>query len=316
MPKPSKSTPLLHSELRVDYIHDRQVIVAAGRRKRPHDSSKVEEKRPADIFSREAQSAVPGLFAIGGKKNWRVKVIPNIYPIVSPKFPKAYGHHEVVIETPDTGVELANLPVAHIVDILRAYSQRVRALQSDKKIKYILVFKNQGGSAGASINHAHSQIVATSYLPPHILGRRERALEYRATHGTDYYSDLIIQEKDGPRWISSGRHMCALTPYASLYNYEAWIMPWRRVDNIAQLRPAELQEMAEYLKKILGVVNALGLPYNFYLHQVVADEQEHLYLRIAPRKDVWAGLELGSRLVVNSIPPEEAAEVYRQAFTK
>lgn len=93
-------------------------------------------------------------------------------------------------------------------------------------------------------------------------------------------------------------------------------MPWRRVDNIAQLRPGELQEMAEYLKKILTVVNSLGLPYNYYLHQVVSDEQEHLYLRVAPRKDVWAGLELGSRLVVNSVPPEEAAETYRQAFTK
>jgi UDPglucose--hexose-1-phosphate uridylyltransferase len=200
--------------------------------------------------------------------------------------------------------------------VLRAYAQRVKALQQDKKIKYILVFKNQGGSAGASINHAHSQIVATAYVPPHILGRRERALEYRTIHGTDYYSDLLLQEERGPRWIASGKHMCALTPYASMYNYEAWIMPWRRVDNITQLRPAELEEMALYLKKILMTVNGLGLPYNYYLHQVVSDEQEHLYLRIAPRKDVWAGLELGSRLVVNSVPPEEAAATYREAFTK
>lgn len=315
MPKSSKNTPQLHSELRVDYIHDRQVIVASGRRKRPHDQA-TKVAPPIDIFSREAQSSVPGLYTVGGKKNWRVKVIPNIYPIVSPTYPKAYGHHEVVIETSDTGVELATLPVHHIVDILRSYAQRVRALQADKKIRYILVFKNQGGSAGASINHAHSQIVATSYLPPHILGRRERALEYRTVHGTDYYSDLIIQEKNGPRWIAGGAHICALTPYASMYNYEAWIMPWRRVDNIAQLRTAELEEMAVYLKKILMVVNELGLPYNYYMHQVVADEQEHLYLRIAPRKDVWAGLELGSRLVVNSIPPEEAAAKYREAFTK
>lgn len=318
MAKRSATSP--RAEIRVDYVHDRQVIIAPGRSRRPHDpnyEAAVLSRAPAvDTFSPERLKNVRALLTIGGRNHWRIKVINNIFPVVSPENPKAYGYQEVVVETPDYGVELANLPEQHLAELLRVYGQRVRALQRDKQIRYILVFKNNGGQAGASINHAHSQIFASAYVPPHVVTRRKRAQEYRVINGRDYYSDLLIKEENGPRWIASGRHVCALTPYASLYNYEAWIMPWRRVDNVSQLKPAEVKEMAAYLKKILMRLNGEGLPYNYYLHQVVGDQLEHMYLRIAPRRDVWAGLELGSRLIVNSVSPEEAARFYRRAFTR
>lgn len=316
-----KSSPPPPAELRVDYVHDRQVIIAPGRTKRPHD---IDFTSPAqapavsaadDTFSPDRLRGVKAALTIGGEKHWRVKVIKNIYPVVSPDNPKAYGYQEVVVETPEYGVELSSLPEDHIADVIRAYGQRVRALQQDKQIRYILVFKNNGGRAGATINHAHSQIFASAYVPPHVVIRRKRAHEYRIRHNTDYYSDLLIKEEGGPRWIASGHHVCALTPYASLYNYEAWIMPWRRVDNVAQLDEPEIKEMARFLKRLLRCLFEEGLPYNYYLHQVVGDQFEHLYLRIAPRRDIWAGIELGSRLIVNTIPPEEAAEFYRRAFT-
>lgn len=308
------------SEIRIDYVHDRQVVIAPGRAKRHHDQA-VTQGSPQtvitpenDAFSPKNLKGVPALLTIGGQKRWRVKVIKNIYPVVSPDNPRAYGYQEVVVDTPDYGVDVSMLPESHIVDIFRAYGRRVRSIQRDKKIRYILVFKNNGGRAGASINHAHSQIFASAYVPPHIITRRKRAQEYRIVHSTDYYSDLLIKEERGPRWIRSGNHVCALTPYASLYNYEAWIMPWRRIDNIAQLTQAELKEMAHYLKRMLTRLYERGLPYNYYMHQVIGDQSEHLYLRIAPRRDVWAGLELGSRLIVNSVTPEEAAAFYRDCF--
>lgn len=321
MPISKNNTSPAPSEIRIDYIHDREVIIAPGRRKRPHDASFASATDsqtsipPAqDAFSRENLKGTKPVFSVGGSKNWRIKVIKNIYPVLRTDNPKAYGYQEVVVETPDYGVELGSLPVTHVADLLRVYGQRVKALQRDKKIRYILVFKNNGGSAGASINHAHSQIFASAYVPSHIVLRRKRAQEYRVMNSTDYYSDLLIKEQHGPRWIGSGAHMCALTPYASLYNYETWIMPWRRVDNISQLTEAETREMAVLLRHCIRRLNAEGLPYNYYLHQVVGDQFEHLYLRIAPRRDVWAGLELGSRLIVNTVPPEEAAQFYRQDF--
>lgn len=322
MPKSKATQPKPErSEIRIDYVHDRQVIIAPGRSKRPHDKDATAAVPPPpvspeqDAFSRDNLRGTKALLTIGGERSWRVKVIKNIYPVVTTDNPRAYGYQEVVVETPEYGVDISTLPESHITDIFRAYAQRARAIQKDKKVRYLLVFKNNGGRAGASINHAHSQIFASAYVPPHVILRRKRAQEYRIIHNTDYYSDLLIREENGPRWIVSGNHVCALTPYASLYNYEAWIMPWRRVDNFAQLHINEMQEMAKYLKILLQQLNAQGFPYNFYLHQVVGDQSEHLYLRIAPRRDVWAGLELGSRLVVNTVPPEEAAEFYRQAIS-
>lgn len=306
------------SEIRIDYIHDREVIIAPGRRKRPHDHnfSTAEQSGPAepvrDAFSPANLQGTKAILTIGGGKNWRIKVIKNIYPVVRPDTPKAYGYQEVVVETPEYGVDLGSLSATHVADVLRVYGQRVKALQRDKKIRYILVFKNNGGSAGASIDHAHSQIFASAYVPSHVVTRRKRAQEYRVINNTDYYSDLLLKEENGPRWIGSGNHVCALTPYASLYNYEAWIMPWRRVDNISQLSDQEIRETAVFLRHCISRLRTEGLPYNFYLHQVVGDQFEHLYLRIAPRRDVWAGLELGSRLIVNTVPPEEAAVFYRQ----
>jgi UDPglucose--hexose-1-phosphate uridylyltransferase len=316
----SKNNPAPRpSEIRIDYVHDRQVIIAPGRAKRPHDdpgffAAAASPKIPPeqDAFSPERLRGVKAQLTIGGR-DWRVKVIPNIYAVVTPDNPKVYGYQEVVVETPDYGIDIAELPENHIADIFRAYGQRVRALQKDKRIRYILVFKNNGGRAGASINHAHSQIFASAYVPPHVILRRKRAQEYRIIHNTDYYNDLLVREENGPRWIVSGAHVCALTPYASLYNYEAWIMPWRRVDSVGQLQGPELREMAKYLKILLTKLSREGLPYNYYLHQVVGDQTEHLYLRIAPRRDVWAGLELGSRLVINTVVPEDAAAFYRDA---
>lgn len=316
LPKPA--APSTRSEIREDFVHDRQVIIAPGRTKRPHETSgpSVKGAPVHDTFSPANLRNVKAVMTVGSEKNWRIKVLKNIYPVVSPEFPEAYGHQEVVVETPEYGVELSTLPVPHIAELLRVYGRRIRLLQRDKKIRYILVFKNNGGSAGASINHAHSQIFASQYVPPHIITRRERAEAYQIEHNRDYYSDLLLREENGPRWIASGKHVCALTPYASMYNYEAWIMPWRRVDNVSLLNDGEIREMAHYLKTILTKVNEEGLPYNYYLHQVVGDRREHMYLRIAPRRDVWAGVELGSRLVVNTVSPESAAEFYRPAFAK
>lgn len=317
LPKTISSTP--QSEIREDYVHDRQVIIAPGRAKRPHETVSAPSTAVTaghDAFSKDNLKNVKAILTVGGEKNWRIKVLKNIFPVVTPENPRAYGYQEVVVETPDYGVELSTMSEQHIAELFRVYGKRVRFLQRDKKIRYILVFKNNGGVAGASINHAHSQIFASQYVPPHIITRRERAEAYQIEHNRDYYSDLLLQEENGPRWIASGKHVCALTPYASMYNYEAWIMPWRRVDNISLMNDGEIREMAYYLKTILTKIGQEGLPYNFYMHQVVGDRREHMYLRVAPRRDVWAGVELGSRLVVNTVPPEEAAEFYRAAFKK
>ena len=303
-------------EIRKDYIQDKYVIIAPRRRKRPDQFKKPhravrEHLSLPDVFSKEALKSEKALLTIGTNGNWRIKVLKNKFPIVAPTFPKAYGRHEVVVETPDPKPELENLSVPHIADILKVYGERTKAIMKDPKIGYILIFKNNGGTAGASIEHAPSQIFAMEFVPPHLLDKSQKQQEYKLKTGRCVYCDVIKKEEKGPRIVFADRHVVAFCPYASQHNYELWIMPRRHIDNITLLHDVERNDWAKLLKQMLRKTSQLNLPYNFYFHQVVKDEDQHLYLKIIPRGSAWAGVEIGSGIIVNPIAPEMAAKYYR-----
>ena len=327
MPKKKKKTSLLdlgQPDIRENYIHDRFVIIAPGRTKRPTqikppDEVPLKDQDPNCVFCPENIDKQKYVYRIGSKKrDWDVKVVPNKFPIVSPEFTEAYGVHEVVIETPFHGLETSELSLQQMEKILKAYQERTKEISKDPKIKYIFIFKNQGGRAGASIDHAHSQIFATRFLTPHIIKRLSRAKEYQIQHGKCYYCELAEKEgKDtSPLNIYSDKYFSVLAPYASTYNYEAWVIPHRHVDNITAFTPAETKSFAKIVKCLLTSIDALDIPYNFYFHQALTDSDEHFYFRLCPRKAVQAGIELGSRLIVNSVAPEDAAKYYQKEFSK
>lgn len=301
-------------EIRRDDIHDRFVIIAPGRARRPHDVMTIERPAREKVcpFCKETILRERALALAGGKKNWRIKVIRNAFPVVTPSNAQVYGRQEIVIETPEHNKELADLPLSHIEDLLRTYANRTRVLMRDRHIGYILIFKNHGGKSGASLLHAHSQIFASGFLPPHIVHKLTNVQAYRVQYGTCYYCQLIRKEWKGPRHVFGDRYVSVFAPWASSYSYEAWIFPRRHVDNITRLKPEEYTSFARALKRILRKLNAVNLPYNYYLHQAVTDKEEHFYLRIAPRREIWGGIELGSRLIINPVSPEEAAHFYRQ----
>ncbi len=304
-------------EIRKDYIQDKYVIIAPVRGKRPHNIERPEQKKPAKakdcFFCPSKVDKVKDHLTIyrPDKKSWYVKVIPNKFPAVSHGHPKAYGIQDVVIETPDHQPELEDLSVDHLAKILEAYSIRTHEISKDNKIEYILIFKNNGGKAGASIEHAHSQIFATQFLPPHLMDKSQKQQEYKIKNRHCIYCDVINKERNGPRWIFENGHVVCFTPYASMHHYEVWIMPKRHLDNITQLTDEERLSFAKILKHIIKKIGSLGLPYNFYFHQVINDTDQHLYLKIKPRGNIWAGVEIGSGLIINPVLPEEAAEFYR-----
>ncbi|MBU0671330.1 MAG: galactose-1-phosphate uridylyltransferase [Patescibacteria group bacterium] len=310
-------------DIRENYIHDRFVIIAPGRSKRPNQTIKPVSPKPTAeeiqkcVFCPHNIDKEPFVYKDGQGKKWDVKVIANKFPIVSKKFTEAYGKHEIVIETPNHGQELADLSVPHIEKILRAYQKRTSEISKDQKIKYIFIFKNNGGKAGASIEHAHSQIFATSFLTPHIIEKLTRAKEYQVKHGCCYYGELAKKEsaKNSPLRIFKDKYFSVFAPYASTYSYEAWVIPFRHVDNITALSKAEIKSFAKIIKCLTGELTKVeDIAYNFYFHQALTDSDEHFYFRLCPRRSVHAGIELGSRLIVNTMPPEEAAKFYRQGF--
>lgn len=311
--------PLQGSELRKDYIQDKYVIIAPRREQRPHDVKNPplskKQKETVCVFCPQKIDSAPALLTIKNSKNkWDIKVVANKFPAVTLDNPKAYGTQEVIIETPKHNFELEDLDVKHIKKILDVYAERTKAISKNPKIQYIIIFKNDGGVAGASLQHSHSQIFATDFLPPHIYDKSLKTHSYQIRTGRCVYCDVIEQERKNGRLIWEDKNVIVFTPYASMYNYEVWIMPKRHLDNITDLSHPERLSFATALKNILFSIGYLHLPYNYYFHQVINDSNQHLYLKVVPRGSVWAGVEIGSGVVINPISPEDAAEFYRHCF--
>ena len=301
------------SELRKAYLLNKYVLITPGRAKRPKDiREQTIIKRTGDCpfcpKNIDSKNIVDEM-----KKNgkWQVISIKNIFPAVNLNNKKAYGVQEVIIECRNHIKEMADLSETEIENILRMYAKRTIALSENKKLNYILCFKNQGSKAGASIVHAHSQIFATDILPPDIHEESMLAQSYKIEHKSCPYCDMIEKEIKSKRRIFTDKFVSAFAPYASEYHYEAWIFTKRHLDNITKLNDNEFKSFAKCLKIILSKLQALDLSFNFFLHQIISDNDQHFYLKIQPRDSVWAGVELGSGLVINSVAPEEAAEYYK-----
>lgn len=305
----------MQAEIRKDYIQEKYVIIAPQRGKRPYD---VERPESISLSSRKCVFCPKNIEKKliikkpTSKEKYRIFVLKNKYPALNLNNPKAYGLQEVIIETEDHQKELEDLSVSHIAYLLKIYAQRTEEILRNKKIEYILIFKNNGGKAGASLKHSHSQIFATSFLPPHLLDKSQKTQEYKLKFGTCSYCEIIKKERKSPRFVWEDKHIIAFTPWASMHNYEIWILPKRHLDNVTVLSQTERLSFAKILRKILRKIGKLHLPYNFYFHQVVYDENQHLYMKITPRGSIWAGVEIGSGIVINPISPEEAAKFYRK----
>lgn len=304
------------SEIRHDYFLNKYVIITPSRKKRPRETEAFAAGKttgcpfcPGKVDKSLVVKAYP---SSEKKRPWSVMVLENKYPVVSLKNRKAYGRHEVVIETSEHDRELSQLDMNELENLLRVYQDRTRELSKIPRINYVLIFKNEGGKAGASLRHAHSQIFATEITPPDLQEEFRFMRAYQKKHRTCPYCDMIKKEEKGSRMVCRDKNMVAFSPYASAYHYETWIFPRRHLDNITDLNDKEIASLAKFLKRILGKIYKMNLSYNFFLHQVISEKNQHFYLKIQPRESVWGGLELGSGLIVNSLMPEKAAGMLRR----
>jgi UDPglucose--hexose-1-phosphate uridylyltransferase len=301
------------NEIRKHYFQDKYVIISPKRGRRPHRTKicKEDEKVGKKCFfcPGEKVKLVYELPNLSG--GWLVRVIKNIYPALSLDNKYAYGKQEIIIETPEHNKEIHELSIEHIKKILDVYSERHESLMKLKKVRYVLVFKNEGGKAGESINHAHSQVIALPMLPPLI---REEILaidEYQMKNNSCPYCDIIKNEKKSPRVAWEDKHIFALCPYASESPYGVWFIPKRHVASLHDMNREEKLSLARAMKHTISKIDLLDLSYNYFFHNSVDENNHHMIMKFAPRPNVWAGLELGTGIIINPIPPEGAAKFYR-----
>ncbi len=326
-------------EFRKDPVTGRWVIIAAERAKRPQiyrsngargDPGSCpfcpgnEAMTPPEVLAyRNHETAIdaPG---------WSVRVVPNKYPALVAEgrwigqntglyeSMQGLGSHEVIIETPDHIVNMATLDEAQIAEVLRAYSQRMLALREDARWRSILVYKNQGAAAGATLEHIHSQLIALPAVPQEIVGEVEGAKGHFAATQRCIYCEIIAQEKnDKRRIVAEHERFIAFCPFASRFPYETWIFPKAHESSFEEASAPELSDLARALKEILSRLD-LGLktpPFNYILHTNPRDgarNSYHWHMEIMPKLTQVAGFEWGSGCTINPLAPEDAASVLRE----
>ncbi len=338
------------SELRWDPLKFRWVIIATERGRRPGDFEipkeekklKVcpfcygqEEKTPKEVFAVRRDGSLPNT------PGWKVRVVPNRFPALSSEAElrregiglfdrvEGVGAHEVVIETPHHEKSLGDLDPEDIFLVLLAYRERIRALQQDPRIRYILVFKNHRAEAGASLSHSHSQIIATPVMPFIVRQELIAAKEHFSRKERCIFCDIIKNEQLlGHRVVADMDHFFIWAPYASCFPFETWLFPKRHCHDFAKLDDDELFELAKAMKAMLyGMKHVLNdPPYNFVLHTSPVTSKRpgkpgywgtieydfHWHIELIPRLTHIAGFEWGSGFYINPTPPELAAESLKE----
>lgn len=318
------------NELRKDCLLERWVIIAADRGARPHDyikgAKKIKEKTPNCFFCPGSEEKTPpelGRIEAGGR--WIIRCFSNKFPATAQNpgstniehacFVRkpAYGKHEVIVETPDHEKHFGDLSVKHIEKLLDMYTERIVANKEDPLIKNVMIFKNEGEDAGISLEHSHTQLIALGVIPPSIREVITACRRYRKKFGGCAICDLWQMEQGSKRMILEDDNMIAYAPFASRFPFEVRLIPKRHVTSLEHLEPSEKRSLAGFMKKIIGSLGSdMNHPaYNFYIHTAPKRHDMHMHIEICPRINKWAGFELGSGIIINTMPPETAAEYYR-----
>jgi UDPglucose--hexose-1-phosphate uridylyltransferase len=328
-------------ELRRDPIHGRWVIISTERGRRPSDFV-TEERRPIGGFcplcEGNEDKTPPEIIAFrenGTPPNtpgWTLRVVPNKFPALRTEgelnregegiYDKmnGIGAHEVVIETPLHYETIATLPLKAVKDVLWAYRERMTDLRRDQRFRYVLVFKNHGVAAGASLEHSHSQIIALPIVPRRVVEEMEGAQNYFHYKERCVFCDIIRQElQQKNRLIIENQAFLSIAPFASRFPFETWILPKTHYPVFEHMEPPLYEQAAQILSETLHRLRQVlnDPPYNYIIHTSsfsdLENDQYHWHFEIMPKLTKLAGFEWGTGFYINPTPPEEAAQYLREA---
>ncbi|MBI4101196.1 hypothetical protein HY441_01830 [Candidatus Microgenomates bacterium] len=298
------------SEVRRHYYLDQYVVIAP---KRTHALHHIDYTKSGALKSPPLETETAILEIPGADDEWAVKVVRNLYPAFTPGNKQAFGIQEVVLETNPVDIPFCRLAVEQLERVFSAFRQRITELRKLKDISYVSIFHNEGLEAGASVRQIHSQIIATGVAPTDLVRQARIFAKFKQRYGQSPLKRAMAwEEEQFARVIHSDRLITVVAPYASQFPYEAWLVPKRAILSICDLKPKELNILAKTLKAITQALESEQMTYNFLLYEDVRGYDNHFYIKIVPRPNVWAGFELNTGIAINPVAPEEAARWYRQ----
>jgi UDPglucose--hexose-1-phosphate uridylyltransferase len=327
-------------ELRRDPVHGRWVIISTERGRRPSDFI-TEEQRPIGGFcplcEGNEDKTPPEIIAFrnnGTPPNgpgWSLRVVSNKFPALRIEgelnregegiYDKmnGLGAHEVVIETPQHHETLSTLPLHAVKDVLWAYRERMADLRRDERLRYVLVFKNHGMAAGASLEHSHSQIIALPIVPTWVNEEIEGGRNYFQYKDRCVFCDIIRQElHQKNRLIAENQDFISIAPFASRFPFETWILPKTHYPSFEHMKPPLYERAAQILSDTLRRLHQVlnDPPYNYIIHTSsfsgLEKDYYHWHFEIMPKLTKVAGFEWGTGFYINPTPPEDAAHYLRE----
>lgn len=328
-------------ELRKDPISGRWVIISTNRGKRPSDFGRtIEERRggfcpfcggneattPPEVLAYRDPKTLPNT------TGWSLRVVPNKFPALQIEgglhkvgegmFDKmnGVGAHEVLIETPKHDMTIPQMELKDVENMFWGFRDRILDLKKDERFKYIMVFKNHGSAAGASLEHPHSQLIALPIVPLVVQTEMEGASTYYNYKDRCVFCDIIHQEQTmQARLVSENDDFIVLCPYAPRFPFETWILPKHHSSVFEDCRKGEYTNLARALQQTITRMDKVlqDPPYNFIIHNAPLHEDHevpyyHWHIEIMPKLTKIAGFEWGTGFYINPTPPEDAATFLRE----
>ena len=327
-------------QLRKDPVVGRWVIISTERGKRPrHNQQPKPPARPGQCpFCEGNETMTPPEIAAyrpgashRDSPGWTLRVVPNKFPALMIEgdldrrgdgvydFMNGVGAHEVIIETPAHESNMGALSENQFEEVLWSYRDRILDLKEDKRFRYVLIFKNQGAEAGATMEHTHSQLIALPIVPRNVNDELVGAQEYYKYKERCIYCDIVRQEtEEKARVVSENDSFAVICPFAPRFPFETWILPKKHSSYFEHASKQEYMDLARSLRETLLRLNATlnDPPFNYIIHSMPFHEAEnghyHWHVEVMPKLTQVAGFEWGTGFYINPVTPEEAAQVLKE----
>jgi UDPglucose--hexose-1-phosphate uridylyltransferase len=323
------------SQLRKDPVTKRWVIVVNEREftrtRSPGETFPLYPTELCPFCPGREDGTPPEILSFRDGQNWQVRVVANKFPALQIEGDlnrsgtgvydrmNGIGAHEVIIEHPDHNASFGTFTARDIEKILWCYRERSIDLRKDRRFKYLLIFKNSGRVAGASLEHTHSQLIATPVIPKRVMEEMTGAHSYHAYKERCVYCDMIRQEEGtGHRVVFENDGFIAVAPFASRFPFEIMVLPKAHSQDFAEISDQGLAQLSQVMRQTIGrlLVSLDNPPYNYIVHTCPVNspvpEGFHWHIEIIPRMTHVAGFEWGSGFYVNPVPPEEASRRLRE----
>ena len=318
--------------MRLNQLTGRWVTIVADRADRPTDFAprgrqiEADTNRPCPFCPGNEEATPPALEAVDEAGSWSIRIVPNLYPAfegddgfavrhLGPVHvaAKASGIHEIFVFSPDHDGGLPDLDDRQASDLMHALKRRFVDHASTRHVRYTQAIVNHGHEAGASLSHPHGQLLGLPFVPGEVLDE-ERAFA-RFVGGCVLCTTVDAEISADERIIFANDDVVVMCPYWSGSPYELLFVPRRHEQHLQDADDDSLDAMGRALRDATAFLNAaLGdIAYNVGFHTAPHQHggEFHWHVHLWPNLHTIAGFERGTGVLINVVPPEQAAEVLR-----